>query len=166
MAREEWRTKVSCEAYIRKPESNAINCLLFHFPDILALSESIRGLSVASKRTRCAMWSALQLTILVNVDKDLAVGDKAPGDERLLNPEIEEDKVEVDTGVAETASFNGRGSHRAEGSGIPGLNRGPASSSSISGMIDFPIIFMRLSIVYMFLCCFKIWALVTFEGTD
>ena len=51
---------------------------------------------------------------------------------------------------------------RAEGSGIPGLNRGPASSSSISGMIDFPIIFMRLSIVYMFLCCFKIWVLVTF----
>ena len=44
---------------------------------------------------------------------------------------------------------------RAEGSGIPGLNRGPASSSSISGMFDFPNIFMKF-LVLMNLC-FKIW---------
>ena len=63
------------------------------------------------------MWSALQLTILVNVDKDLAVGDKVLDDERLLNPEIAEDKVEVDTSDAETATFNGENHRLLDGGG-------------------------------------------------
>ena len=44
------------------------------------------------------MWSALQLTILLGVDRELAVGDKAPDDEHVLNPEAaaaEEEEVDV-----------------------------------------------------------------------
>ena len=44
------------------------------------------------------MWSALQLTILLGVDREMAVGDKAPDDEHLLNPEVaaeEEEEGEV-----------------------------------------------------------------------
>ena len=63
-------------------------------PDILALSEGIRGLSAASKRVRCAMWSALQLTILLGVDRELAVGDRAPDDDHVLHPET----VELEAG--------------------------------------------------------------------
>jgi len=84
--------------------------------DILALSESIRGLSVASKRVRCAMWSALQLTILLGVDREMAVGDKAPDDAHLLDPpEVAEEEEEVhDSSDGETAVKNG-GSGALEG---------------------------------------------------
>ena len=33
------------------------------------------------------MWSALQLTILLGVDRELAVGDRAPDDDHVLHPE-------------------------------------------------------------------------------
>ena len=42
------------------------------------------------------MWSALQLTILLGVDRELAVGDKTPDDEHVLNPEAAvEEEVDV-----------------------------------------------------------------------
>ena len=42
------------------------------------------------------MWSALQLTILLGVDRELAVGDRAPDDEHVLNPEAAaEEEVDV-----------------------------------------------------------------------
>lgn len=51
------------------------------FADILALAESIRALSVASRRIRTSMWSALQATNLFHIDMALASGEKELGDE-------------------------------------------------------------------------------------
>ena len=46
------------------------------------------------------MWSALQLTILLGVDRELAVGDRAPDDDHVLHPETVEVEADHDTETA------------------------------------------------------------------
>lgn len=48
--------------------------------EILGLANSIRGLSVASRKMRTAMWGALQATVLFAQDPALAAGDVLPDD--------------------------------------------------------------------------------------
>ena len=64
------------------------------FLDLLALADSIRGLSVASRRVRTSMWSALQATILFSLDPGLAAGDKEIADLKCLKPSEEAPEVE------------------------------------------------------------------------
>ncbi len=59
--------------------------------DILALSESIRELSVSARRVRTAMWSALQSTVHMEVDFSLATGQKQLEDQHLLRGKSDED---------------------------------------------------------------------------
>ena len=58
------------------------------------------------------MWSALQLTILLGVDRELAVGDRAPDDDHVLHPETFEVEAAPDI---ETAAEDGLEGGAAEG---------------------------------------------------
>ena len=67
------------------------NKSIFLLLDILALADSIRLLSVASRHIRTSMWSALQATILFVLDPALAAGDKAVADDKCLRPTDDEE---------------------------------------------------------------------------
>lgn len=53
--------------------------------DVLALAESIRNLTLAAKRSRTSLWSALQVTVLFSLDPELAAGEATLTDESLLD---------------------------------------------------------------------------------
>ena len=59
------------------------------------------------------MWSALQLTILLGVDREMAVGDKAPDDEHLLNPEVAAEEEEEEEGEVDDSDIEGGKEMRA-----------------------------------------------------
>jgi len=48
--------------------------------DILALAEGLSKLSQATRETRTVLWSALQATQLVHIDREIATGVKAVED--------------------------------------------------------------------------------------
>lgn len=42
--------------------------------DVLALAESLASLSLATRETRTMLWSALQATQLIHIDREVATG--------------------------------------------------------------------------------------------
>lgn len=78
----------------------------FVLADILALANSIRDLSVVSRRMRTSMWSALQATIHYHVDSAVASGEKKLNDESALKSPseelVEESQEAPDTAASES----------------------------------------------------------------
>ena len=75
----------------------------FSFSDILALAESIRQLSVASRQMRTGMWSALQSTVHFAVDPSLAACEKGLGDGDIMSGKQQEQDEQQKPGTPVTA---------------------------------------------------------------
>jgi hypothetical protein len=65
--------------------------------DILALAEGLAKLSYATRETRTVLWSALQATQLVHIDREIATGVKAVDDN--IAVEAQTDKEEEGSAV-------------------------------------------------------------------